>query len=37
VLVGRRKNYYTDNHEDALLMTASSLGSVPPPICEVHP
>ena len=37
VLVGRRKNYYADNHEDALLMTASSLGSVPPSICEGHP
>lgn len=35
-LVGRRKNYYTDNHEDALLMTASSLDSVLPTQLEVH-
>lgn len=35
-LVGRRKNYYTDNHEDALLMTASSLGSVLPAQLGVH-
>ena len=26
-VVGRRRRYYTDNHEDALLMTVAGLNS----------